>query len=1557
MKTHSSTDARARDREKARAIVVQQVTVARQSSTKTETPVTRDVGVGRRLEVCDVISLASLTFRQEDKQHQHLEKREMHGAESMCLPIQINGITMGPALVDQGASRSVMRLSAYKRFIRQHGPGGPRLIPKTNMYVIGSTGEKIPVVGRFIAQVGYSYHGPHNHLGGTPIARTLIYVVQDTAEKDIICDMVIGRATIANSSYSCVDTTGAGALISHDQERHTVIPCSKCSFYEDANKKRQLRLEPSTGVEEPESTVDSYLHRVSNLHAIVNSRERLTADEKAHLHSYLLTHLDSFQCADERATAGAEAPSDEKELQETRENMREHPYVFNENEEVRLCHLMSELDKSMPRSPEERAIVTELLTTFVPDVVQKTEHIQQKKNEYNETSEELDEIEFPFTPPTQKLDTPEYHAAKESKIADSVRANVHLDERQQQELISVLIKFSDRFSMNGENMERTASVHHEINTNDRHPFRERLRQYSPAVQEIISKEVEKMLKEGVIVESKSPYASNLLLVRKPDASSEGGVKNRVCASFVRLNSDTEKDSYPLPNIQYIFDRIGRSKWFTTMDLLSGFWQVMIKPEHRHKTAFITMRGLYEFVVMPFGLCNAPATFQRLMDAVVKPEYRAFIETYIDDLMTHSSSFEEHLRHLEVLLTALREHKLVVKLSKCKFAQQEVKFLGHVVSHKAIKTNPEAVEAIKKWQRPLGGGKKAVTAIRGFLGMAGWYRKFIPHFADIAKPLVHLTKNDVDWNWTTECQTAFERLRDALTTSPVLAVADPNKNYILHTDASSHAMGAILQQEDAEGNKHPIAYASKTFNDAQKNYDTTEREALAIVWALDHFNTYCEGHKYTLLTDHKALSYIRTNKDNNKRITRWQLLLQHYQLDIDYVKGKDNHAADLLSRPAMEQRIELNLNVMSHARSSLDEYEVECIVDKRPSERKANDTEYRVRWKGFTEDDDTWEPSANVAGAAELIVDFERRRKTNAQTTVKDDESLDVRVYECVECDERFANQSTLHIHRYREHKIDVPSGMLTELDVNVEPEVFRRLQRQEEQFRCVFNTDLGERCDVPLNKYERRTLMNHEFVVSDSGLLYMMDSSATRSRMRAHSQLRLCIPKTERARLMRDYHHSAAHPGIVHMYDLLREKVWWPSMKKDIFKYVSECHECQINKNEKMKTLTRPMTIPTKPWSHIAIDHVGPFPMSNNGHKYILVIVDRFTRYAEAFAVPDTSARTSAEVIVSHIICRYGMFDVLLSDRGGGFMSEIFRHVMALFGVKQLRTTAYHPKSNGGVERFNKTLKRALKLWVNKQHTDWDVLLPFALFAYNTAVHSTMKETPFYLNFARQARTVTDLLTDNDILQRKTVHAYAHEVIEKLRTVHEQVRDILQSINDERQQAIHAEAEGTGRIAAGDSVYLYDETTPVNRSKKFIKRWRGPFIVTKIHDNGTSVILKGEGESLVSNDRLRKVTEGCETIEELHQQDLDLATDELRAINESIVAMNERKQRLQTIVDVSKFAGSVAKASGNGSKPSQQLRAIEYDDETGQEHEASADDEDEIILNGLRIDHSVVMLF
>ena len=367
--------------------------------------------------------------------------------------------------------------------------------------------------------------------------------------------------------------------------------------------------------------------------------------------------------------------------------------------------------------------------------------------------DEVDNIEYPISAPTESIDTPEYREEKRQKLRELIQSYTHLDKSQKETFIKMLHDNMDPISINGENMKQTSAIVHEIDTGDTLPFREKLRNYSPSIQEIINKEIDKMISARVLVESKSPYATNVLLVRKPDASEASGMKNRLCAAFGKLNDRTKKDSYPLPNIQEIFHRIGRSKWFTTIDLLSGFWQVMIKPEHRHKTAIITSRGLYEFVVMAFGLCNAPATFQRLVDTIFIRDMRKFIETYIDDLMTHSLTFENHVQHVAAVLQILKKNQLTVKLSKCKFAQISVKFLGHVISQNQIRINPDSIQPVLDWQRPKP-GTNFQKAVRGFLGLTGWYRKFIKNYADIARPLVDLTKKGVKFEWTDKHEQAF-----------------------------------------------------------------------------------------------------------------------------------------------------------------------------------------------------------------------------------------------------------------------------------------------------------------------------------------------------------------------------------------------------------------------------------------------------------------------------------------------------------------------------------------------------------------------------------------------------------------------------------------------------------------------------------------------------------------------------------------------------------------------------------------------------------------------------------
>ena len=1158
---------------------------------------------------------------------------------------------------------------------------------------------------------------------------------------------------------------------------------------------------------------------------------------------------------------------------------------------------------ALPDSSEEKSVVGELCAMYTPSFINKHNHESTSSSSSvtvndDDILEEIESADFPMSPPTSQVRTPEYVQEKLSAFKKLIYDRTDLDDNQKSKLYTLLCMYEERFSLKGENMGVAKGIEHEIITESR-PFRQRLRTYSQAIQAIIDKEIQKLIDQGVIVPSKSPYASNVVLIRKPDPSAPNGIKDRVCIDYVQLNSQTQKDSYPLPNIQTIFNQIGQSTWFTTMDLLNGFWQVMLKPEHRHKTAFLTSRGLYEWITMPFGLCNAPSTFQRLMDTVILPEYRSFIETYIDDVMTHSTTFDEHIHHLEKLLQSLQKHNLTVKLSKCKFAQREVKFLGHIISHKQIKMNPESVNKILEWQRPKS-GVNGVKAIRAFLGMAGWYRKFIKNFSHIAKPLYNLTKKNVKWEWTDECEKAFIVIRDAITKYPVLRAADPNKDYILETDASDEALSATIMQNDDEGNLHPVAYASKTLNDAQRNYTVTDREALAIVWGLEHFNTFCEGHKYTAITDHAALKYLYTAKNKTPRLHRLLLRLQPYEIKLHYRPGDQNHAADLLSRSdsymeTSKDTVELNA-VSTRKRQkykvSNTDWEVQRIVSRRPIPGRDGEYEYEVKWKGYSDDDNTWEPLAHLSGASEMVAEFEQRllnkhENRNLVNNEKDenDEVNNIDNFICDVCQVECINNTDLYIHRYREHKIPVPTPVY---DVDeIDHELLYSLQRHEPQFRVIYDSNLGDK-DVPhATSHENRILSSYEFVLDKNGILYCVELPGVRTKSKLRTQLRMCIPKQFRKQIMKEIHEGifSAHPGVVHMYDKLREYAWWPRMLADVVAYVKNCEVCQRSKSRQQHIPTQVVTIPYGPWTHVSLDWVGPLPTTERGNSYILVAKCLYIKYAEAFAAPDLTAKTTAQLLIDGIICRYGLPLCFTSDRGSSFVSQLAGQIYKSLGIKQAKTTSHHPQSNGNVEIFNKQLKITLKLWGDERQTDWDLLIPYALFAYNISYHSLLQETPFYLQFGRDARLTVDIVLGKRPDYTPGVHEYATELVQNLYDVHQRVREILQSVNDKRM--LENENESVPEFNIGDEVFLYDPTTTKGLSRKLVQRWKGPYVIIEKHSSVNYKIMKDGRSQVVHVGRLRKKNVVDVSA---YEQDLLTIDDELKVIEQSQQRLLERQR-------------------------------------------------------------------
>ncbi len=404
-----------------------------------------------------------------------------------------------------------------------------------------------------------------------------------------------------------------------------------------------------------------------------------------------------------------------------------------------------------------------------------------------------------------------------------------------------------------------------------------------ALIDTVNDEVESMLRMGIIEKSESPYASPIVLVKKPDGS------NRFCIDFRKLNKITVFDAEPIPNQEQIFSRLAKDHFFSKIDLTKGYWQVPMNPDAKAKTAFIAPNGLYQFKMMPFGLVNAPATFSRIMRSLTNGLNN--IDNYIDDILVHSQSWEVHVKTLSALLLRLRKAGLTARPSKCSIGMGNIIFLGHTVGNTTISPQPKTVEKIQNCPRPI--TKKQV---RSFLGLSGYYRKFIPNYAAIAAPLTDKTKNKepnkVDWG--TSQQLAFDKLKKCLASEPILKLPNFEKTFTLRTDASDLGIGAVLLQEQ-DDTLFPVAYASRKLLNRERAYSSIEKECLALVWGVQKYQTYLYEKPFVVETDHQPLIFMQKAKVANARIMRWALALQPYRLRIVAIKGTDNVGADFLSR--------------------------------------------------------------------------------------------------------------------------------------------------------------------------------------------------------------------------------------------------------------------------------------------------------------------------------------------------------------------------------------------------------------------------------------------------------------------------------------------------------------------------------------------------------------------------------------------------------------------------------------------------------------------------------------
>ena len=872
------------------------------------------------------------------------------------------------------------------------------------------------------------------------------------------------------------------------------------------------------------------------------------------------------------------------------------------------------------------------------------------------------------------------------------------------------------------------------------------------MQDEVDRQIDLMLENDIIQPSASPWASAIVLVKKKDGS------RHFCIDYRCLNDVTVKDAYPLPRIDESLDQLAGSKWFSCLDLSAGYWQVEVEPEDRQKTAFITRRGLFEFNVMPFGLCNAPATFERLMELVLSGLHWQICLIYLDDIIIFGKTFSEMIKNLDMVLERFAQAGLKLKSQKCQLFKKEVDFLGHVINEQGVHTNPQKIECVKNWPLP-----KNITELRSFLGLCSYYRRFIANFSHVAKPLTRLTEKDQKFNWTTECSEAFDRLKHMLVTAPILAHPDFTKPFILDTDASNHAIGAVLSQK--VGNREKvIAYASRTLSKSERKYCVTRKELLALVYFVKYFRHYLYGQKFTARTDHASLRWLANFKNPEGQVARWLEVLSTFSMTIEHRPGRLHGNADGLSRKPCDKA----------ERNSMGESLLNNTTQENPSCMHVG--------------------SASSENQADNTIDL-------TALQVEDDELSVVRSW--VEQSVK-PNFNSISSEGYA-------------------------LKSLWAQFPC-----LELRDDLLVRRVED---------TDNDTVTYQA-----------------LVPRKARRSVLNYCHDlkTSGHLGVSKTVSRVRQKFYWPGLQADVRSYVAGCETCSKRKGP-IPNKRAPMQIVRSgyPMERMAIDILGPLPETGKGNKYIVVVSDYFTKWTEALPMPNMEACTVAKLLVEEIFCRVGVPQIVHSDQGRQFESNLFQEMCKLFGIEKTRTTPYHPQSDGMVERFNRTLATMLTAYVSSNQKDWDEQLPYVMMAYRSADHETTGMSPNMLMFGREVSTPLDLMYElPELIKPIPNNQWVWELRDKIESAHNLVRQNTQQAMH-RQKRIRDTRLSYDQFKVGDQVFVFFPVKRIGTSAKLTPFWKGPFQITgKLSDILYKVNCgQNKTDQIIHCDRIKKCRE------------------------------------------------------------------------------------------------------
>ena len=888
----------------------------------------------------------------------------------------------------------------------------------------------------------------------------------------------------------------------------------------------------------------------------------------------------------------------------------------------------------------------------------------------------------------------------------------------------LLREYVDIFSCSKHDIGITDVIEHNIETGAAAPIACRRGRIPIGLEAKVDEMIKDFEEKGIIRPSVSPWNAPLVVVPKKDGSI------RITVDYRLLNSITKRPIFPIPDTTELLDTLSGSTYFSTLDFRSGYYNIPMNENDIEKTAFSTQKNHYEFLRMPMGLSTSPASFQRLMHTVFREENWHKCLIYLDDVLVFSKTLDEQFNRLRLIFDRIREAGLKLAPEKCYFLQTNVSYLGHTVSKEGVFTDKKKIAKVVAWPQP-----KTEEDLRSFLGLCGYYRRFIKDYAQLVTPLEKLC--NTTWNKKIKSkktgltfepihEETFKKLKEALTSAPVLAFPTSKDKFILDTDASHDAIGAVLSQIQ-NGEEKVIAYASKKMTQSQRQYCITRKELYAVYYFVTYFKNYLLGRSFIIRTDHRALCWMLDWKSpNSSQYCRWKQELEVYDMEVRYRKGGQHGNADSLSRYPSCGQCELNHPNPKRKRN------IKSLEDKT--------TEIHCRRMLELESDIDQEKDKNL----KLIIDL---LKTG-------------RKQEKYPLELKYQSEESKHLWNKRE--------------------------------------DLRFR----------------------GGLLYL----------KTDNTYRLLMPNEKRRELIRTTHNNLAHVGVSKTYNILKEAYYWINMEMDVRLVIADCKYCARRKNVPQQKHCENNLSSGFPFDKISIDLAGPLPPGENGERYILGIIDNFSRFVALVPLRHGTATEVAKGLMKNWICLFGTPGSIHSDRGTEFENELLKTLCELLGIKKTKSAPYYPRGNSMVERLFRTTKDLLYATSESFGKKWTEVIPLVERALRCTKQRTTNFSPYEIVFGRTMSPFLMPSHNNDGF--RSVPEYMKNIQVITNKIHEQMRKENETVMNEKIRP----------FSVGDRVMA--KTFPCQKGIQY-GRYEGPYVITECLSKWTYRLKNCENHKVI----------------------------------------------------------------------------------------------------------------